>query len=32
MVSFIHNGSEVRLQHGWGIAPKPKAQNPEQYF
>ena len=28
MVSFIHNGSETTA--GWGIASKPKAQNPKQ--
>ena len=30
MVSFIYNGSELQL--GWGIASKPKTQNPEQHF
>ena len=30
MVSFIGNGSDKQL--GWGIASKPKAENPKQHF
>ena len=30
MVSFIHNGSEITTQLGWGIPSKPKPQNPKQ--
>ena len=31
MVSFIHNGSEIKLGE-WGITSKLKPQNPKQHF